>query len=136
MLHWKSKKTNFWWRQSWCWSIVWTPKDLDALLGLVGTLCCYIMKPALLCFNKFKQIIPGYNEKSLNLNTTSFSVKVLPLTFFSSSSAAFLNSCSKELASSLKSPTSSQFFRNLVGVGVWSVGMKTKGNSILVLTWN
>lgn len=38
--------------------------------------------------------------------------------FFSSSSAAFLNSCSKELASSLKSPTSSQFFRNLVGVGV------------------
>lgn len=38
--------------------------------------------------------------------------------FFSSSSEAFLNSCSKELASSLKSPTSSQFFRNLVGVGV------------------
>lgn len=41
-----------------------------------------------------------------------------PLAFFSSSSAAFLNSCSKELASSLKSPTSSQFFRNRVGVGV------------------
>lgn len=38
--------------------------------------------------------------------------------FFSSSSEAFLNSCSKELANSLKSPTSSQFFRNLVGVGV------------------
>lgn len=41
-----------------------------------------------------------------------------PALFFSSSSAAFLNSCSKELASSLKSPTSSQFFKNRVGVGV------------------
>lgn len=41
-----------------------------------------------------------------------------PLAFFSSSSEAFLNSCSKELASSLNSPTSSQFFRNRVGVGV------------------
>lgn len=33
---------------------------------------------------------------------------------------AFLKSCSKGLASSLNSPTSSQFFRKRVGVGVWS----------------
>lgn len=30
------------------------------------------------------------------------------------------SSCSKELANSLKRPTSSQFFRKRVGVGVWS----------------
>lgn len=40
-----------------------------------------------------------------------------------SSSCAFENSCSKELASSLNSPTSSQFFRKRVGVGVWSAMM-------------
>lgn len=37
-----------------------------------------------------------------------------------SSSEAFLNSFSKGLASSLNNPTSSQFFKNRVGVGVWS----------------
>lgn len=37
-----------------------------------------------------------------------------------SSSCALQNSCSKELASSLNNPTSSQFFRKRVGVGVWS----------------
>lgn len=37
-----------------------------------------------------------------------------------SSSCALRNSCSKEWASSLNSPTSSQFFRKRVGVGVWS----------------
>lgn len=36
------------------------------------------------------------------------------LALFSSSS------CSKELANSLNKPTSSQFFRKRVGVGVWS----------------
>lgn len=35
-----------------------------------------------------------------------------------SSSCAFLNSCSREQSMSLKSPTSSQFFRKRVGVGV------------------
>lgn len=39
------------------------------------------------------------------------------------SSCAFLNSCSKEQSISLKRPTSSQFFRNRVGVGVWSDNM-------------
>lgn len=43
-----------------------------------------------------------------------------PTRLLFSSSWAFLNSCSKEQSSSLKRPTSSQFFRNLVGVGVWS----------------
>lgn len=37
-----------------------------------------------------------------------------------SSSCALESSCSKELASSLNKPTSSQFFRKRVGVGVWS----------------
>lgn len=37
-----------------------------------------------------------------------------------SSSEAFLNSFSNGLASSLNKPTSSQFFKNRVGVGVWS----------------
>lgn len=41
-------------------------------------------------------------------------------TFLMSSSAALLKSWSKGLVSSLKSPTSSQFFRKRVGVGVWS----------------
>ncbi len=41
-------------------------------------------------------------------------------TFLMSSSAAFLKSWSNGLASSLKSPTSSQFFKKRVGVGVWS----------------
>lgn len=41
-------------------------------------------------------------------------------TFLMSSSVAFLKSCSKGLVSSLKSPTSSQFFKKRVGVGVWS----------------
>lgn len=36
------------------------------------------------------------------------------------------SSCSKELASSLNSPTSSQFFRKRVGVGVWSSKRKNK----------
>lgn len=40
-----------------------------------------------------------------------------------SSSCALQNSCSKELANSLNSPTSSQFFRKRVGVGVWSAMM-------------
>lgn len=42
-----------------------------------------------------------------------------------SSSWALRNSCSKELASSLNRPTSSQFFRKRVGVGVWSGGKRT-----------
>lgn len=42
-----------------------------------------------------------------------------------SSSCALQSSCSKELASSLNKPTSSQFFRKRVGVGVWSVEMNT-----------
>lgn len=37
-----------------------------------------------------------------------------------SSSEAFLNSFSKGLANSLNKPTSSQFFKKRVGVGVWS----------------
>lgn len=37
-----------------------------------------------------------------------------------SSSCALQSSCSKEVASSLNKPTSSQFFRKRVGVGVWS----------------
>lgn len=41
-------------------------------------------------------------------------------TFLMSSSVAFLKSWSNGLASSLKSPTSSQFFKKRVGVGVWS----------------
>lgn len=41
-------------------------------------------------------------------------------TFLMSSSEAFLNSFSKGLANSLNKPTSSQFFKNRVGVGVWS----------------
>lgn len=41
----------------------------------------------------------------------------------SSSSWALRNSCSIEQSSSLKSPTSSQFFRKRVGVGVWSDSM-------------
>lgn len=41
-------------------------------------------------------------------------------TFLTSSSVAFLKSWSNGLASSLKSPTSSQFFKKRVGVGVWS----------------
>lgn len=40
--------------------------------------------------------------------------------FLTSSSVAFLKSWSNGLASSLKSPTSSQFFKKRVGVGVWS----------------
>lgn len=43
--------------------------------------------------------------------------------FLMSSSVAFLKSWSNGLASSLKSPTSSQFFKNRVGVGVWSAMM-------------
>lgn len=46
-------------------------------------------------------------------------------TFLISSSVAFLKSWSKGLASSLKSPTSSQFFRKRVGVGVWSAREET-----------
>lgn len=41
-------------------------------------------------------------------------------TFLISSSVAFLKSCSKGLVSSLNRPTSSQFFKKRVGVGVWS----------------
>ncbi|KAL0619253.1 hypothetical protein AAY473_011934 [Plecturocebus cupreus] len=39
-----------------------------------------------------------------------------PTRLLLSSSWAFLNSCSREQSSSLKRPTSSQFFRNLVGI--------------------
>lgn len=46
-------------------------------------------------------------------------------TFLMSSSVAFLKSWSNGLASSLKSPTSSQFFRKRVGVGVWSAVEET-----------
>lgn len=42
------------------------------------------------------------------------------LALLSSSSWPLGNSCSNELASSLNRPTSSQFFRKRVGVGVWS----------------
>lgn len=42
------------------------------------------------------------------------------LALLSSSSWPLGNSCSNEPASSLKRPTSSQFFRKRVGVGVWS----------------
>lgn len=38
----------------------------------------------------------------------------------SSSSWALQNSCSIEQSSSLNNPTSSQFFKKRVGVGVWS----------------
>lgn len=41
-----------------------------------------------------------------------------------SSSCTLQSSCSKELASSLNKPTSSQFFRKRVGVGVWSTKIK------------
>lgn len=44
----------------------------------------------------------------------------VPLFLLSSSSCVFRRSCSKEPASSLNKPTSSQFLRNRVGVGVWS----------------
>lgn len=43
--------------------------------------------------------------------------------FLMSYSLAFLKSWSNGLASSLKSPTSSQFFKKRVGVGVWSAMM-------------
>lgn len=46
-----------------------------------------------------------------------------------SSSVAFLKSWSNGLASSLKSPTSSQFFKKRVGVGVWSVEEKNLQNT-------
>lgn len=45
-------------------------------------------------------------------------------TFLTSSSVAFLKSWSNGLASSLKSPTSSQFFKKRVGVGVWSAKLE------------
>lgn len=48
-----------------------------------------------------------------------------------SSSCVLQNSCSKEVASSLNKPTSSQFFRKRVGVGVWSA-KKQKKLSVLV----
>lgn len=43
----------------------------------------------------------------------------------SSSSWALQNSCSMEQSSSLNNPTSSQFFKKRVGVGVWSENGKT-----------
>lgn len=54
-----------------------------------------------------------------------------------SSSCALQNSCSKEVASSLNRPTSSQFFRKRVGVGVWSVGwgVSIKGQKYLLQTY-
>lgn len=47
-----------------------------------------------------------------------------------SSSCVLQNSCSKEVASSLNKPTSSQFFRKRVGVGVWSAKKQKKTVSI------
>lgn len=48
----------------------------------------------------------------------------------SSSSWALQNSCSIEQSSSLNNPTSSQFFKKRVGVGVWS-GSKTTTTTII-----
>lgn len=57
---------------------------------------------------------------------------IYKLTFLMSSSEAFLNSFSKGLANSLNKPTSSQFFKNRVGVGVWSEKVYTKHTIILL----
>lgn len=54
------------------------------------------------------------------------------LALLSSSSWALGNSCSNELPSSLNRPTSSQFFRKRVGVGVWSGVESEKQRDLIV----
>lgn len=61
--------------------------------------------------------IANHGKKLYDIITRSVTTRT---TFLMSSSVAFLKSWSNGLASSLKSPTSSQFFKKRVGVGVWS----------------